>query len=303
MDLMNRKLTWPEVFDLVHDYCNRYLSDNDIEEWWTSNKVAAKFRIDDLDHTVNARACRLPDGSYEIVFCAGLLDTFIKYAYEVAHNSKIIFFPAKTPKRNEEALERAHIWIVFIWIDYVFQHEFAHIFCGHLELLTDAQRGWYEFGINRGKNRLSIHQHRCLEAQADRFAAANILAQFIRYHESIPQDLYGKPNSEQFLIDYIYSILYLYKLFAMIQGNQESDTHPQPFFRSFIFQIFFRDTYARVSDVPKLEDKSLENLFHSCFVEFYKHEGGVDLEEFKKKLSEAQSFFNTISDSLRELKL
>lgn len=300
---MDRKLSWPEVFEFIGDYCTKYCEDSDVEEWWSNNRVIAKFRIDDLDHAINARASKSDNGEYEIVFCAGLLDAFVKYAHEVTYHSSIIFEPAKKPEKNSVALERAHIWLVMIWVDYVFQHEFAHIFCGHLELLNDSASAWNELGAPNSMTNLSTHEVHCLEVQADRFASANILSQYLRYHENISADLYGETDSERFLVDYIYAILYLYKLFESLQTKKPSLSHPEPFFRGFIFSIFFRDTYGRVPEVPKIDKKHLENIFRGSYIEFYRLEGGMSLERFKEKLTEAQEFFNNISPTLKTLKL
>lgn len=292
---------------MVKQYLDRYMRDHDTEEWWTNKRVEASIKIDDLDSSVNAKVRKLPDGTYEIVFCAGLIDHLSRYAYHVSRTSLLTFAPNEVKIQDEAALQMAHMWVFMVWIDYIFHHEFAHIFCGHLELPTQCDGStWNEFGMQPPQGDLNApHVRQVLEAQADRFAAANIWGQITRHYKSVSRDIYSDESPKQFIEDYVYSILFMYKFLDRISAGQLSNSHPPAFHRAFIFQIFFRDTYDKLpeNEKPDLCGVDIHAFVRTIYIRFFAFEGGMNLATFESKLEEAQTFFKMVSPTLRGLGL
>ncbi len=185
---MNRKLTWQEHFDLVREYVGQYLNSADIRSL-IPGKV--EFYIDDLDDTPNAYVYATSRQNYRIVFNGGLIKTLTREARLIVEGSPLIF--REVDRSNEDLVEKCHIWLLFIWIDFIFSHEWAHAYYGHLKLVAGEAK-WYELKSHEEveTSPLTHYQLQRIEAHVDRAAGVNLLGHFARYYSEVSETIYGK---------------------------------------------------------------------------------------------------------------
>lgn len=303
--MKERKLSWGEHFDLVKSYIDRYMAENKIETWFSSSPASLEFIVDDLNHSKNACAKKVGENSYEIRIYAGLIKELLDNSYQVVWNSKGIFRRVSRDPSNSEMVGNCQIYILFIWIEYIFFHELAHIACGHLDIL--GLHSWAEMASEgTKKNKITNYQLQRLEAQADGFAIRNFIGgMYLRSWRSISSSLYGEENHIELFRDNLLAIFYLFKVFDHLQeGKIGADAaHPSPFIRANVCWFKLKQFYQNVDELPPLTDLELRDLVYGSFMEFYVNEYGFTTADFERETDIVNEFMGTVSDVLAELGL
>lgn len=294
---------WQEVFQNISANANEYLASEQIRCKYKNPEISITFRVDDTDHRINACICRTAQNTYDICVLAGLvgaLESFSKRA--ISSYPDLI---QSLDRRDQTKTDIAQSYLLYMWLDFVFCHEWAHALCGHLDFKAKVHE-WYEIESEEFSAK-GIEDQTCqyLEAEADSYAAKFSLARFSTYWEGLSKELYPSPDGRIALRDYVMAMLLLFRFFEELRGKAKEprNTHPTPFNRAFIFLAFCLGEYDNIPGLPALSSKEKDMQFGVAAVEFYVKTLGIDPTAYLIKSIEAAQFIASVGTAIEVIGL
>lgn len=300
---MNSAKLWQEVFQNLSANAETYLASEQIRSKYKNPETSVTFCVDDIDHRINACIRRAAHNTYEIRVLAGLvgaLENFSKRA--------ISLYPSlfqSIDRHDQKRTDIAQSYLLYLWLDFVFCHEWAHALCGHLDFKAEVHE-WYEME-NEEFSAKGIEDQicQCLEAEADSYAAKFSLARFSTYWEGLSKELYPTPDGRVALRDYVMAMLLLFRFFEELRAKAKKprNTHPTPFNRAFIFLAFCLGEYENIPGLPALSSEEKDMLFGVAAVEFYVKALGIDPTAYLIKSIEAAQFTASVGAAIEAIGL
>jgi hypothetical protein len=293
------------TFDMVREYVQRvYLNNLAPRDLYLDPNASVRFIVDDLDHVPNAYAGIARDGAYTVTFTGGLVAGLVSRAHQVAVKSQLIF--PGVDRSDEQLVGRCHVWLAFIWVDFIFHHELAHIHRRHVDLVA-GRPSWNEFNVREtaGRSELSPYVRQRLEAQADRYAAVHLLGQYGRHASSVSTSIYGQRSEKRFLRDYLFAVFYLFQYLEELEPKRapEEASHPSPFVRANVFWYYWKLYYPQWPHLPPLTADELKAIVYTCFFGFYGTEYGYTMGEILRRMETVGEFMQTVRQVLIDLGL
>ena len=300
---MDSAETWQEVFRNLKANADTYLASEKIRSKYKNPETSITFRVDDMDHGINACVCKTDHNTYDIRVFAGLVD-----ALENFSQCAISSYPSLFQSIDRQDQERANIaqsYLLYLWLDFVFCHEWAHVLCGHVDFKSGVYE-WYEIE-NEEFSAKGIEDQicQCLEAEADSYAAKFSLARFSTYWDGLSKKIYPNLDGRVALRDYVMSMLLLFRFFEELRvgAKMPRNTHPTPFNRAFIFLTFCFEEYENIPGLPDLSSEEKEMLFGVTATEFYVKDLEIDLNAYLTKINEAEKFTISVGKTIEDIKL
>jgi len=298
---MDASEVWKDVFQNLKSNADVYLGSDKIRQVYKNPGLSISFSVDDLDHRINACIRKSGSSNYDIRILAGLVGALEQHGNEVIHSCPILF--SDLDRTDEKRIGIAHSYLLYLWLDFIFCHEWAHALCGHLDFDSRINE-WYEFEneefpAKEIENQISQR----LEAEADSVAAKFSLARFSTYWEGLTKELSPNPTGKRALRDYVIAMLLLFKFFEELRARAEKskNTHPIPFNRAFIFLAFCLGEYSNIPGLPVLSSEDKDLLFGVAAVEFYVKVLGIDPTQYLIKSIEAAKFTESVGRTIESL--
>ncbi|EYC52757.1 hypothetical protein AZ34_02350 [Hylemonella gracilis str. Niagara R] len=300
---MNSAELWQEVFQNLSKNAEVYLSSEKIRDKYKDPKTSIIFLVDDLDHGVNACIRRTAQSTYEIRILAGLVGALERFSEQAIFSYPSLF--QSLDRHDQKKVDATRSYLLYLWLDFVFCHEWAHALCGHLDFDTRVHE-WYEMENEEFATK-GIKDEICqrMEAEADSFAAKFSLARFSTYWDSLSRDLYPSHDGQAALRDYVMAILLLFRFFEELRskGTKPKNTHPTPFTRAFIFMAFCLGEYKNIPRLPILSSKEKDRLFGVAAMDFYVTALGITPAAYLAKLVEATNFTASVGTVIDKIGL
>lgn len=294
---------WKDVFQNIKSNADTYLSSDKIRAKYKNPDTSISFTVDAQDHRINAYIRKTFPNIYEIQILAGLIEALEQQSRVVISTYPTLF--KNVDRSDRKKFETAQAYILYLWLDFIFCHEWAHALCGHLDFQAEIQE-WYELENEKFSGK-GIDEQTCqkLEAEADSYAAKFSLARFSTYWESLSKDIYSHQDGRIALHDYVTAMLSLFHFLEELRANEESpkNTHPIPFNRAFIFLAFCQGEYENIPGLPTLTPRERELLFGIAAVEFYVKGLGIDPDTYFIRSIEAAKFTESVGVAIDSIGL
>lgn len=294
---------WQNVFKNVRDNALLYLTSPRVQEKYKDPATKIDIWVNDVEHLVNAQVKKTGPNTYEICIFAGLVAALEQECDKVLREFPKLF--EKVDRADSKKMGMAHSALLYIWLDFVCCHEWAHAICGHLDF-DDRVAEWYEDEVSGSPQSTIeelISQH--LEAEADSYAAKFSLARFSTYWERLSDDLYGERDGYAALCDYIMAMLLFFRFFerSHTKSPNQKKTHPIPFNRAFIMLSFCQGEYANVPGLPMISAEEKDTFFGLAAVKFYVQILNLDVKEYIVKSLQAAQFMEGVDKTLAALEM
>lgn len=289
---------WQEVFRNLRANADTYLASEQIRSKYKNPETSVTFCVDDIDHRINAYVRRTAHNTYDIRVLAGLVSALESFSAGAISSYPSLF--QSLDRRDKKRTDIAHSYLLYLWLDFVFCHEWAHALCGHLDFKAEVHE-WYEME-NEEFSAKGIEDQICqrLEAEADSYATKFSLARFSTYWEGLSKELYPSPDGRVALRDYVMAMLLLFRFFEELRAKAKKprNTHPTPFNRAFIFLAFCLGEHENIPGLPALSPEEKDLLFGVAAVEFYVNALGIEPTAYLTKSIEAAQFTASVGTAI-----
>lgn len=294
---------WQKVFQNVKENALVYLTSPQIQKKYKNPETAINIRVDDLNGLVNACVTRIDANTYDICIFAGLIAALEQECSKVLQEFPQLF--EKVDRASSKKLGMAHSALLYLWLDFICCHEWAHAICGHLDFDRRVAE-WNELEIDGSPQGLLeeyVSQH--IEAEADSFAAKFSLARFSTYWRGLSDDLYGKLDGEAAFRDYIMAMLLLFRFFESTHKDSKAkkNTHPAPFDRAFVALSFIQAEYANIPGLPKISMGEDSDHFALTVVDFYVQILKINPTQYLIRSVQAAQFMERVGKTLEVLEI
>jgi len=278
----NTKANADQVLKQYHDR----LSINFIKPDLCENKDREK---------VNAHAKKISHLNYEISVYPKMIEALRRYSWLVA-SYKDIF--KSLPETNEIRTKMADN-LMYMWLDFIFWHEFFHITLGHLELL-EPHTTLFEFTLNAKElSEDELWFFRTLEGEADAYASRMTFTRFNGYKHSLNKLVCPDYSERDMCCDFFLGLNFFFGLFETLRNKEcIQRTHPLPAERNFIVQSFLPEVDNAILKKISLNKDELAQLVSHAFI---KHESfmGEKEEDIVMRLKKSMEF-SIIADKYRK---
>lgn len=294
---------WKEIFQNIQAIADNFLASEQVRAKYRNPETIVTFRVDDINHQSNACVRRTAQNTYEICVFAGLVRELENYSARVIDSYPNLF--QSLDRQDQRKTDIARSYLLYLWLDFVIFHEWAHALCGHLDFKAEVHE-WYEME-NKEFSAKALDDQTCqsLEAEADSYAAKFALASFSTRWEGLVKELYPNRDGRVALRDYLAAVLLLFRFFEELQpkAKKPRNTHPVPFNRAFIFLAFCLGTYGEIPGLPALSSQEKETLFGVTAVEFYVKYLGIESGAYVSMLLEAARFSASVDATIKEIRI
>lgn len=304
---------WQDIFDNIISNANKVLH-GDINQTFKNPNITIDFIIDDLcqyfdSEKINACAMIINEEKYKIIFTRRLIQILSHFSRKIL-DYDIIFKHLKRTEENREKLMGLSDTAFYIWVQFIFYHEWSHIVRGHLATNNRKYKidKWFELSNDNVKNKIKIVDIRALEADADRWGSSFMIGNYSIVFNDIYKMFYTDIPKEDALYDYILMLIFLFDLFDILEGksrvekDEASFEHPEPEFRALLCITTLIDNntielFSNISKESKL--KIVQKASLSYFLKFRNYNETVFAEKFFKW----QKFMSTTGDRLEKMKI
>lgn len=298
---MDTSEIWQDIFQNLKANADTYLSSEQIRNKYKNPNTTITFRVDDMNHKINALVKKTSDNTYDILILAGLVGELNNFSKQAISTYPNLF--KHIDRQDQQKTTLASSYLLYLWLDFIFCHEWAHVLCGHLDFHNEVNE-WYELANEEFSPKvISDLTTQALEAEADSYATKFSLARFSTYWEALSKDLYPISSEHVALSDYIMAMLILFQSFEeiRIKSKKPINTHPSPFNRAFIFLAFSRGEYDNIPGLPRLSPKDKESLFGGTAVEFYVKWLGYKSKDYLSRSATAANFLTSVETTIKQL--
>lgn len=236
---------WEKVYKNIYINAEKVLNYG-VNELFKNPNVNIDFKIDTEEEyfkedEINAFAEIHDEENYIIVLSKKLIQLLSHFSRKII-DYEFIFSHIKRVEENRQILMELADFAFYIWIQSIFYHEFAHIVRGHLATNYRKYKikTWYEVINDDINKKLKKDYIRSLEADADKWGSTFMIGNAYLILEEMFKKYYKNQKEEDYLYDYILTIVLMYDLFERLEHgarkefNESDFDHPHPEYRALI---------------------------------------------------------------------
>lgn len=285
--------TWQTIFDNAKANADQVLKQY-------QNRFSITYLKPDLcgykdREKINAHAKKVSHLNYEISVYPQMVEALRRYSWLVASYKDIFKSLGVTNKIRTKMADT----LMYMWLDFIFWHEFFHITLGHLELLV-PNTTLFEFGSNTKElSEDDLWFFRTLEGEADAYAARMTFTRFNGYKHSLNKLVCPDYAERDMYFDFFLGLNFFFGLFETLRNKACTQrTHPLPAERNFIVQSFLPEVDNTVLKNVSLSKDDMAQLVAYAFIE---HESfmGEKESDIAMRLKTSMEF-SIIADKYRK---
>lgn len=286
---------WSIIFSDVEKIASQYFGEN-INRIY-KKKLAIEFKVARYEGLKKAYTEILNETSYRINISRGMLVHLMDIASTYVEDKKFIMLINPLKSRKLEIRN----FLFFTYIDLIILHEWAHIFCGHLEYLGknqyDVLTGCYNDVLRRN-----------MELEADSKAATLFLARLAPNHIKLNNIIYGDIDGVALNKVWDITVYSILSLFDYYEDNKlhTNTTHPKPSYRAFTNIIFIA---GEIADKPNIRKElpfisnnknEIYEYFAKLFINFYTKYKGFDTEFIIEEQTKIFDYCSKVGKVIKE---
>ena len=247
---------WNDIYKNIYINTDKVLNYG-IKELCKNPNLTINFKIDTEEKyfkkdEINAFAKICDEENYSIVLSKKLIQLLSHFSRKII-DYEFIFSHIKRVEENRQILMELADFAFYIWIQSIFFHEFAHIVRGHLATNYRKSRikTWYEISNYEVNKKLKKEYIKSLEADADKWGSTFMLGNAYLILEEMFKKHYKNQNEEDYLYDYILTIVLMYDLFERLEHkvreefNESDFDHPHPEYRALISLLILGEDHLQ----------------------------------------------------------
>ena len=287
------------IFKEVAQMAEQYFNSNDEIQALYKQPTTINFAITTETRPIYSE--RISDYSYEVKISKKWLDQLWTFASDLSNDERFLAL-VDISKANNIFVRN---YLFYFYADIIICHEWAHIFCGHLNFKIKHMRE--KSGL------LSVDEARvgkALELEADSWASRLVLARLAENHEYIKSLIFGTNTKSKLKSDKTWD-LFTYSLTSLFNHIKVSSngTHPIPIHRIYasvmmavgeiVDKLDIRKELPPISDDPS----KVYAIFMSFVNRFYTEYKGYSQKDFEGIMFEAAEHCSTIGKIIEEIDL
>ena len=251
--------TWNVILKNLNEQKDDFFNEDKLNKQLTSKIKINAFLFQNIEDDPNASVEMVADNEYDIIIGKKLITLLLQQAYKIVDNG-YIFSDIKVDTDLRDLIAQNYF---YIWINFIYLHEFSHIVRSHLNSNTKK----FRFGDDYSESKKNIFY----EIDADRFAMMMTTRRFSSLVNNIKKVL--NRNDEEIIENYLMSIAYIFDLFYLIEGeNISTNSHPSPFQRIYCVFTAFCEA-IKIENSFSIEFDKLDKLADDIFKKFVLRHG------------------------------
>lgn len=288
------------IFKEVLQMAEQYFNYNPDIQALYKKPVSIKFEVSS-EYNKRPYSKRISDNDFIVSISKDWLDELWNYANNLSQDSKFLNLIESTIPSSESIRN----YLFYFYVDLIVCHEWAHIFCGHLDFKNECHR--------KNNTLFSNNEYKvakALELEADSIAARIILARLAANYENISSLVYSSANESFSSTSQLWK-LFSYSLVSIFNfsESENSTSHPIPIYRiytSIMFAVGEIVTKPSIrKELPSISDKESEvyAIFMSYVALFYMEYKNYSQENFEHIMFDAYDHCSKIGSLIKEIKL
>lgn len=277
---------YQSIFTEIKKMANQYFNDNEeIKSLYLYKNLNIEFIVS-TENTSRAYSKRQSKNNFSVFITRDFIDELYNIASNYSNDASFmsLFIPNFV---NKKALRN---YLFYFYVDLIICHEWAHIFCGHLDFIHyQSQIGNLGFLQEN-----SCKVNKALELEADSMAARLVLARLAANYNNINRLVFSDITSKEDIIDiWRLFVFALISLFESLSGKN-SKTHPQVSHRVFTSIMFVAGEIAEKREIrealPKIctsnNEQEIIQTFMSYNLDFYQKYKLLSLQDIAASMKE-----------------